>query len=857
MSPLATLRLAIRLAWRDMRGGIGGMRIVLACLALGVAAIGAVGGLQVMIRDGIAQQQRSLLGGDLSIESSDPFPPDLASFLAASGARVSQVVRLRSMLYASQSGDGTGGDRMLVELQAVDGAYPLVDHVTIAPPADLARALRPAADGTPALLADPLVIDRLHLRQGDVVRIGTARFRLAGALAHSPDSAGTIMLAPTILIAAPALDAAGLLQPGALATRALRAVLDGPAAGRAARAAALARAIAVRFPDQGWHVRGVADAAPALDRTIDQVALFIQLIGLAALLLGGLGVAAGVTAWLDGRGRTIAILRCLGASGRLVRLVFGLQIMGLCAIGIAGGMAAALLLPPLAVHALAGLLPVDAAGLVPPLRPALLAGLFGAVVALLVTLLPLMRASAIAPAALFHDQDRRRPLGAAGRRRSLAAMAACAALLGLLALALTADWRFLAGFLAAVALAAALLAAAGTALARAVAALLPRLGTRHGRLRLGLVLFARPGAATGRLVVALGAGLAAMATIILVERTIAAQLQDQLPRNAPSFYFVDIQPADLDRFDALARAQPTVRSIAQLPSMRTRVVAVDGVPAERVAATPQTRWALRGDHGLTLSATPPAGTHLAAGQWWPADYAGPPLLSLDAGLARGWGVHLGTTIRLNVLGRAIDFRVASLRDVAWRSLQLNFAFIASPGLLSHAPHSFIATLATDGRADHDAGVLAALTDALPGITGIRIADVLAQLATLAGRLGGALTAAAALLLASGGLVLAATLSAGWRQRVATAAILRALGADAGQIRAIWLLEFTLLGLTAGAMAAAIGTANAWLIARAVLHMPWHADWPALAGTLAVTLCATTLCGMLVWRHALQSLKKRG
>ncbi|CAP55160.1 ABC transporter permease [Gluconacetobacter diazotrophicus] len=840
---LATLRLVARLALRDLRGGIGGMRIVLACLALGVAAIGAVGGLQGMIHDGIAGQQRSLLGGDLSIESSDPFPAELATFVTAHGARVSEILRMRSMLYAP-------GGRMLVELQAVDAAYPLVGTVTITPPGPLDRAL--AAPGTvpAALLADPLVIARLGLAPGAAVRVGSAQFRMAGTLAHTPDSATTVVLAPAVMIARPALDAAGLLQPGALVNRALRIALDGPDQGRAARAQALAGAIAARFPDQGWRIRGTADAAPALTRTIDQIARFLRLIGLTALLLGGLGVSAGVTSWLEGRGGTIAILRCLGAPSTLVSLTFGLQIAVLCILGIGGGMVLALLLPPLAVHALSGLLPLTAT-LAPPVRPALLAGLFGVLVALLSVILPLTRASAIPPAALFHDQGRQRPLGRSGRLRAGLAMAACAILLGGLAGLLGGDRLFVAGFLAIALAVGGVLALAGGALRRVMAALLPRMGTDRGVLRLGLALFARPGAPTARLMVALGAGLTGMATITLVEGAIMAQLRDQMPRNAPAFYFVDIQPADLDRFDTLARSQPSVRAIQQVPSMRTRIVAVNGVPAERVAATPQTQWALRGDHGLTLSAMPPPGTQLAEGTWWPADYDGPPLLSLDAGLAQGWGVRIGSVIRLNVLGRSIDVRVANLRRVAWRSLQLNFAFVVSPGLLSHAPHTFVATLATDGRADRDAAVLAAITDALPGVTGIRVADVLAELGTLVGRLAAALTAASSIILMSGGLVLAATLAAGWRQRVTTAATLRALGADSGQIRTIWLVEFTLLGFTAGLAATILGTLIAWLVTRTVLQMPWTADWTALIGTMAGTLLVTTLCGMVVWRRTLR------
>ncbi|MFT8776832.1 MAG: FtsX-like permease family protein [Gluconacetobacter liquefaciens] len=845
-------RLAARLAWRDLRGGIGGMRVVLACLALGVATIGGVGSLRDMIRDGIAAEQRTLLGGDLSIESSDPLPAELADFAMARGAHVSRMLRMRSMLYAPR-GPGRPDDRMLVELSAVDDAYPLVGTLALTPQVPLGRALAPD-HGQPSLLADPLVIDRLKLKIGTIVRIGTAQFRVAGSLDRTPDGAGTVTLAPTVMTTRSALDAAGLMQPGALVNHALRLALDEPATDRPARAGALARAIATRFPDQGWRIRGEADAAPALTRTVDQMARFLALIGLCALLLGGLGVSTGVTSWLEGRGRTIAILRCLGASGPLIRRTFGLQIAALCGIGIGAGMVPALLLPPLAAHMLSGLLPIETTT-IPPLLPVLTAGLFGVLVALLSVILPLARACTISPASLFRDQGQQGTTRVRSWRVG-ATLTLCVLLAGLLTVRLADSPLFAAGFLGVVLFAAGTLLLAGLILRGGVSLLLARLDTARGVPRLALALFAHRNATTTRMVTALGAGLAAMAAILLTEGAMMAQLRDQMPHNAPAFYFIDIQPADLDRFDSLAKAQPSVRTIQQLPSMRTRVVAVDGIPAEQVNATPQTRWALRGDHGLTVAGTPPPGTKLAEGTWWAADYAGPPLLSLDAGLAQGWGVHIGSIIRLNVLGRAIDVRVTNLRTVAWRSLQLNFAFVVSPGLLSHAPHTFVATLATDGRADQDAATLAAITDALPGVTGIRVADVLARLTALAGQIATALSVAASIIMASGALVLAATLAAGWRQRIANAAILQAVGAGPRQIRAIWLIEFTLLGLTAGLSAILLGTSAAWLVMRTVLHLPWTADWTAVGGMMVGTLAATTLCAMLVWHRALRPLQGR-
>ncbi len=847
-----TVRLALRLALRDWRGGRGalrGMGIVLLCLALGVAAIGTIGGLRDAIQQGVAEQRRAILGGDLAIEDNEPLPPELPRFLQGRGARTSIVVRMRTMAY------GPDGRRMLVELSAVDGAYPLVGAAAL----DGGKELQAALAGStplPGLTADPLVADRLGLKPGGMVRIGDERLRVLPNLDKVPDSAGQTALAPPVMIARSALDAAGLVRPGTLLTTSLRVALpDGPARetarARLGRSQALAQAVAVAFPGEAWRVRDIDDAAPALTRAVGQVALFMTLIALAALLLGGMGVAAGVSSWLESRIGTVAVLRAVGATPRLAALVVGLQVAGLCAVGIVLGMAVGLVLPPLAVRALGGLLPVAPhEGL--QWAPVLLASAFGVAVAALFALSPLLRAVSVPPSVLF-----RGPAGLAGpgerRIATWGAQAGLVALLVLLAVLTAPDRRLAFGFCVVAGLVLLLfrLAAFGlTAAARSLPRPAAGPGVPRMAVRLGLAALGRPAAPAGQMLLALGAGLTVLATIALAQGDLRASLFDQLPKHAPSFYFIDIQPDEMPHFAAVVHGVPSAGEVRSLPSLRERVVAVDGVPAERVAATPGTRWALRGDQGLTIAATPPPGTHMATGRWWPAGYDGPPLLSFDAGLAAGWGVHVGSVIRLNVLGRDVDLRVASLRNVDWRSLQLNFAFIASPGLLSAAPHSMVATVASNGTSAGDASILAAVTDALPNVTGIRVADVLAQLGSIVGRLAWALAAIGGVALLSGALVLASTLAAAQRQRVAEAAVLRVLGATGPQLRAAWLVEFAVLGVVAGLCAGVIGGGLSWLLMREVLRSRWiFLPW-TLSGVGAGAILLMLVAGYLATRRAL-------
>ena len=315
-----------------------------------------------------------------------------------------------------------------------------------------------------------------------------------------------------------------------------------------------------------------------------------------------------------------------------------------------------------------------------------------------------------------------------------------------------------------------------------------------------------------------------------------------LPERAPSFFFIDIQNDQLDRFRTLVAAQPGTQDLRTVPSLRARIVSLKGVPADRVHVAPGSQWGLRGDRGLTYAAAIPDGSHITDGAWWPADYSGPPLVSLDRDLARGWGLRVGDTLRANVLGRDIDFRVANLRTIDWRALGINFVLVAAPGLLEHAPQMHIATLRSPPGGD--AALLRRVTDALPNVTGIRVADILASIADLVGKLAAALAAAASVTLAAGALVLAGAVAAGQRRRITDAVVLKTLGATRGQIRAAWLVEFGAIGAAAGLIAAGLGTLASWAVTRFVMQAPWS----FLPGTLAATVLGCVVL-MLAFGYA--------
>jgi putative ABC transport system permease protein len=821
--PWRNIGLAFRFARRDLRGGVRGLTTVLLCLALGVGVIAAVGSLRAAIDAGLAADGRRILGGDVAIDAGNvPLPDTLRQWLREQGATTSDVTMMRSLLVAPS------GERTLIELKAVDAAWPLVGVAAAKPAQPIAQALE-RRDGHFGLLADPLVLDRLGLKPGDLARLGTATLRVSGALTEEPDRVATpSIFGPRVLISQAALAETGLIAPGTMARYALRATL------LPSVAPFIPAELRKTFSDEGWRIRDPTQAAPQVTRFLDQTSLFLTLVGLTSLLVGGIGVANGVGAWLDTRGRTIATLRCLGASARLVLAMSLIQVMALAGLGIIFGLMVGAAVPVAIAAMPHAWLPVPAvAGIYP--RPLLLAACFGLLTALCFALWPLGRAARIPGAALFRDlivAEHATPQMSVVVANGFAAF-------GLIAvtIATAADRRFALYFCAGALAALALFRLAAFCVMRA-ARLAPV--SKSPPIRLGVANLHRPGAATPLLMLSVGLGLATLATVAQIQNTIRRQILDQLPTAAPTFFFVDIQNDQMDRFLALANAIPGVSEIRDVPSLRARVVAINGVPVEQAHVTPETAWALKGDRGLTYAATPPENTRLVAGHWWPPDYDGPELVSFDAGLAKGWHVTVGDTIRVNVLGRDLDLRIASLRDIAWQSLSINFFMVASPGLLSHAPHTHIATVRVDPA--HEAALLRSVTDGLPNVTGIRVADVLAAVAALLDQIAGALAATGMLTLLAGLLVLVSAVAAGQRRRTREAIILRVLGFTSNQIRVAWLVEFALTGLAAGLIAALTATGASYGVTRYVLHTEWRFSWQILIFTLAGGLATMLVFG---------------
>lgn len=810
------MRYALTLAGRELRGGLRGFRVFFACLVLGVAAIAGIGSLESSVRAGIAADGRALLGGDVAVEIAyRPASAAERAFLARSG-RLSHIVTMRAM---ARSRDGRR--HSLIALKAVDGAYPLVGALTLRPAQSPAAALG-RRDGVYGAAIEANLAQRLGLALGDRFKIGEATLALRAIIAHEPDAPFEgFTLGPRVIIAEAALGETRLIQPGAIVAHEYRLLL--PPGSAARRWAAAARAA---FPDAGWRIRTAADATPSLTRLFDRLGLFLGLVGLTALLVGGIGVGNAVAAFVAGKSATIATLKCLGAPTRLIFAAYLVQVLALAGAAIAAGLILGALVPAATAPLLAPALPV-------PLRlgvypaPLAVAGLAGLLTTLAFSLGPLAAVGSVSPAALFRE-----PVGPVRRRMPRAAViATVAAAAGLAALVVvSAPDRATAGWYVAGAVAA-------LAVFRAVGEMVVGAARRLGRvprimawpvLRLALANLHRPGAPTGRVVVSLGIGLGVLAAVALVEGNLAKEIDTNLSARAPAYFVIDIQPDQLAGFAETVRGVPGA-SFEQVPMMRGRITRLNGVPVANAKVAAAAQWAVRSDRGLTYSATLPAGSRLVAGRWWPADYRGPPLISFDAELARGMGLKVGDTLTVNLLGREITARIANLRQIEWGRLGINFAIVFAPGTLEAAPQTHLAALYAPPQAAET--VVGRLAQRFPNLSAIPVREALAAIARIVAAIATALRVTALVVVAAGVLVLGGTVAAGHRRRVYEAVVLKVIGATRPTVAAVFLVEYGLIGVAAALAAGAIGTGAAY----AVVTIPMRADWSFLALPLAVVL----------------------
>lgn len=801
---------AWKIARRDLHRQFRGLRLLLVCLFLGVAALAAIGTLTSAIRGELDAQGRTILGGDLEVEVwQRPLSDEERAFLGRYG-ELSEGLRLQAMARSAEAAAP-------VELKAVDQQWPLYGTFTL-------------ADGTEAAAPPPGqawiaegAAERLGLEPGDSFTLGTVTLTVGGIIGEEPDRLSEgFQLGQTVIVPLDVPGRAGLTAPGAMyesKTRVRFAGNDDPEA--------VEEAIEAEFPETGFDTRTRDRASPGAERFVSRMGEFLTLVGLAALAIAGIGIGGGVSSYLEARRTSIATLKILGATSGDIARIYALQLGTAALVGAVAGLAAGVLVTPLFAQALGELLPVRT-GLVVDGWALLRAALFGLLVALVFAAPPLARARRYPAMALM--RARVSPLKRIGRGATIPVGLGLA---GIAALAfLGAPQPLLtATFLAGAAVLLGLLTLLGFAI-RMAAARLPR--PADPLLRSALANLHRPGASTAALVTALGFGLSAFVLLAGVQTSLEGNISRSVPERAPDYFVLDIPRDGVGEFEAMVRRQAPDAAIQTVPTLRGAILAYgprdEMIRVSTLEELPEGAWALRGERGLTYAEEVPPGNTVTAGEWWPEAYSGEPLVSVDENLAQAAGLEIGDYLTIGLLGVERSARIASFRRIEWESLGFNYVLVFSPNALQDAPHNLAATI--DLPPGQTAGsLLRDLVAAFPASSVIEVGPLLTQARDILDQVSLAILAAASVAVLAGIAVLLGAIAAARAARLYDSVILRVLGASRRQLLVLQLAEFGALALLLALVALGLGSLLAWLVVVQMFEFDWLPDWPRILAVL--------------------------
>ncbi len=806
----------LRLAWRETRGAGRHFAYLIACITLGVGALVAVGSFAGSLERTVSRSARALMGGDVEIRSTQPLSAAGEAVVAETARGGVEVLRVQELVAMSAAGNRS----QIVELKTVAPGYPFYGELVTEPAAPVATLI-----GTGRALVHPSLLQKLGTAVGDRMTIGETDFVISGVILQEPDRAvGVFSLGPRVMIAPEDLPRTRLVRPGSRVRHRVLFRLPPETS-----ADAFKEMVAARLPDTAARVTTYAQAQPGVRRFWNQLTVYLGLTGLVALMVGGIGVATSVRAFVRGKLDTIAVLKCLGAGWRQVLAAYLLQtvLLGLggSLLGAALGTALQLALVP----ALSSLLPFPLEASV-SVRSVLAGLAMGTGLTLLFALWPLLDIRRVPPALILRrDVEARLP----GRRPWLAGVPIAA---GLAALAFWQAGSFKVGALFVLGLAGALaLLGFAARLVIAAARRLPRL--RGLAWRQAVANLHRPGSHAGVVLVSLGLAVMLIVAVALLEQSLRAELADRGPERSPAFFFIDIQPDQAGPFARLVTLRAG-HAPELTPVVRSRLATINGAP---VAHDPQQKreevWYLSREYVLTWAAEPPSHNTIVAGHWWSEDETRRgPLISVEEEIAKNLGVTVGGSLGFDIQGVTVEARVVNLRRVDWQSFNTNFFVIFSQGALDGAPSTYLAT-ARVGPADEGA-VQSAVTAAFPNVTAIPVREVLERIAAVLDQIALAVRLLAGVSIMTGLIVTAGALGVSRHQRLYQSVILKALGATRGLVARVFAVEYALLGVAAGLCGSLLAAALAWGVGRWALDIRWAGSPLTIAsGVAGATLLA--------------------
>ena len=820
------------MAIRELRSGVSGFRIFLACLILGVGTISAIGTVKSGIEIAISEKGSELLGGNAEAE----FTYRLANteelkWLETISQNISRIIEFRSM---AKFVEGGAKERALTQVKAVDNEYPLIGNVQLVSGKSFKDVFRQPKS---AVMESDLA-SRLGIDIGETFSLGLTKFVLRDIIQSSPDDAGTNFgLGPRTIIKSEDLLDSGLIAPGTLFTAKYRLLIE--PLKNLDELRALAK---IKFENNGMRWRDARNGAPGISEFVSRLSAFFIMVGLAGLVVGGVGIGSAVKSYLNRKISTIAVMRSLGATNFQIFMTYFVQLAIISFIGITIGLVIGASVPHLCAPLLKVLIPIPIS-IVFSIKPLVEAAIYGTIIATLFTLWPLSRCENIQAAALFREMN----LIKDGLPRLKYLVLSFILVIILLIISAVfnqnpelTSW-FALGFT--VALVTLFLSA------RLLMYCIKKLGrviNGHPSTRWALAAMGGTQEGTNNSLIAIGLGLTVLAIIGQVDGNLRTSINNNLPEVAPSYFVIDIQKSQIEEVRDILNSNKGVISFDEAPMLRGIITKINNKQASEVAGD---HWVIRGDRGVTYFEELPKRFNLTKGQLWPKDYSGATQISFAAEQAEELGIGIGDSVTVNIMGREITGEITSLRNVDFSSAGIGFVIAMNPSALKKAPHSFIMTIYASTEAETE--VFNDLSSRFSNITLIKVRNVIERVSNLLSSMATASSYGALTTLAMGFLVLLGSAASGQSARSYDAAILKTLGATRKDLIISYIIRFSLVGATAGLVAIFFAVGGAWCITSLVLELPFKIIWDTALLIIIGGLIANLLAGLYFATQALK------
>lgn len=843
------LALALKYAKRDLRAGLKGFYIFITCIFLSVAIISAVQSLSLGMKESLRNDGRYILGGDLSLKTLyKAATREQMDYLRRNFGPTTVTIETRSMARNMDSSQSS-----LVELKGVDPFYPLYGAIHVKDEngktniyeSDVQNMLVPprANQNKWGALVEKELLSRLNVEIGDWIQIGKQKFRIKGVLENEPDriAGRAFTIAPRVMISNYVFHQTGLTATGSQVEYNHKIMM--PKIKTIADIKNAQKQIEGKYPNANWKGKSFLNAAPRAERTINRMTLFLTFTGLTTLIIAAIGIANAVRAFLDDKMADIATLKCLGATRKTVLKIYLLEMLVLATLGVLLGLGFGILTSKIAAHFLTARLAIsNTAGIYP--FALLVSAALGYLITIAASLWPIGKAIKTSPANLFRDLIS--PITGKPSFNIIITILITVQLIALTTFTLTNDNRFMAGFL---------VGTVGVFVLFYLCSILIKWSIKkmhissNPELRLSLTNLYRPGNITTSIILSIGLGLTVLIAVALVQNNFVRLLTDDIAEDAPSFFFLDIQSNQMDKFKEVIAKYKSARDLKITPSYRGRIVSVNGVPAEEALVDKREKWIIGSDRGFTYTAELPTNSKIIEGEWWDNNYKGEPIVSIATNVKRAFNIGVGDKLTVKIMGVDTTATVANVREISWGSFTMNFATTFAPGAIDNIPSSNIATVIVDKEEIEP--LQNELARTLPNVTSVKVGDALALAKTILTSVTQAISISALVTLAAGVLVLSGGIAAARKRHLYEAIVFKVLGATRKKIIKTFVLEYALLGIITVILSAVLGTITSYWVQSFMRNVTWEFSWQALSSITIIAMIITLAAGLFGTLSALK------